>query len=267
MSEISMRSLKPFRQLAAISAVLCTGAVFASVDASRMTFDVLLDEKLIGKHVFQFEQSDGDLIVQSDVDMSVKLLFVEVFSYEHSAAERWRDGCLKELSSRTLQNGEQTSVQAEVVSEQLVIERRVGGDQGMLEDDERAADAVGLADSASCLSGYAYWDKARLDRGTLLNAQLGELDVVQFEADGDVRLEWLSRATDEQVKRYALTSNGARIELWYDDSGQWLGLRTKRGKRWLEYRLDVVEPAGHSTARGAQLGALTRPKSGLIDPS
>lgn len=230
-----------------------------------MTYDVLLDDRVIGKHVFEFAQSGDELLVQSDVDMSVKLLFVEVFNYEHSASERWRDGCLQALSSKTRQNGEHMRVQAAVAGGQLVVERLIGDAEASEEPGVREADEVELAESAGCVAGYAYWDKTLLDRAKLLNAQLGELDDVRFEADGVAELEWLSRLGDEKINRYALTSNEARIELWYDEAGQWLGLRTKRGSRWLEYRLDVVEPAV-APIIGDQLsvGGLTLAKPDLV---
>ncbi|MCR9277556.1 MAG: DUF6134 family protein [Pseudomonadaceae bacterium] len=235
-------------------------AASASIDASRMTFDVFLDDRIIGQHVFEFEREGDALLVQSDVDMSVKLLFVEVFNYEHSASERWRDGCLEALSSTTLQNGEKTKVHAEVVSEQLVVERQSAEAGASSAQVANKRDEVDLNESAGCLAGYAYWDKARLDRSTLLNAQLGELDDVDFRAEGVVQLDWLDSRAQQNINRFALMSNGARIELWYDRSGQWLGLRTQRGKRWLEYRLDTVEPVADQD-RTSQFDALVLPGS------
>ncbi len=247
-------------QLAAFSAaLLCASTSAAVVDGSRMTYAVFLDDKPIGRHVYEFERVGEELFVQSDVDMSVALLFVQVFAYEHRASERWRAGCLEHLSSRTLQNGEITRISAEVDSEQLIVERQFGKTDSTLDTGTPEVEEVSLQDLSPCLAGYAYWDKALLDRPQLFNAQLGELDDVRFDADGDVRLDWHKTL----VARYSLLSNGALIELWYDQSGRWLGLRTKRGKRWLEYRLDAVELIPGSGS-GNSLETVTQPTVSLL---
>ena len=50
--------------------------------------------------------------LRSEARFDVRFLFVSAYRYEHEAVERWQGGCLRELQSRTVTNGERVAVSA-----------------------------------------------------------------------------------------------------------------------------------------------------------
>ena len=190
--------------------------------AETLAFDVLLNDRPIGRHTYDLVEGAGSLEVTSSVEMSVRLMFVEVFAYEHQAVERWRGNCLLSLESETRQNGRDEFVEARLTDNGFVINSATAA----------SASGVDVTSDEACVGGYAYWDLDRLRRDRLLNAQKGVLDSVQLRDAGTASLSWRSGV----VRAYELTTNDAVITLYYDDADQWLGLRTRQNGRWLEYR-------------------------------
>lgn len=211
----------------------------ANVDTSApdqtLVFDVLLNERPIGVHTFALSSQADALKVVSDVEMSVRLLFVEVFSYEHRAVELWRGDCLRSLTSSTRQNGGAESVDARQTDNGFEIRTTA----------PQAPDANSVVVPEQCVSGYAYWDRERLERSALLNAQNGELDAVQFSEVASAWPTWVPEGIGS-VRTFELVSNEAVITLWYDQHDRWLGLKTRQDGRWLEYRR--ADPLGELPA-------------------
>ena len=74
-------------------AILYCGAVAAS-EVQDLSFRSWLDERNIGRHSFQIAAQGDTLEVQSKAQMELKVLFVPVFKYQHSAIEtRWAYLC------------------------------------------------------------------------------------------------------------------------------------------------------------------------------
>jgi hypothetical protein len=83
----------------------------------RWDFAVTLDDKPIGRHRFELagEPASGEWALKSQADYDVKLLGLTVYTYRHSATERWRAGCLSQLDARTDDNGDTTTDRKSVV--------------------------------------------------------------------------------------------------------------------------------------------------------
>lgn len=221
---VSLAPLVQASQPATGSAETAFGFDNVSVDQT-LVFDVLLNERPIGSHSFELSQQDERLRVVSDVDMSVRLLFVEVFSYQHRAEEIWQGDCLSSLTSSTRQNGQVESVAAQLTGAGFEIQAKADG----------APTSEVVVAAEPCVGGYAYWDLDRLQRTQLLNAQKGALDPVELTEVPATTLTWLPELA-APARTFELVSNGATITLWYDRAGQWLGLKTLQDGRWLEYR-------------------------------
>ena len=72
---------------------------------NTLSFDVYLDDKKIGLHEVHISEEGDEKRVAVQANMQVNLLFITLFSYEHEAQERWQQGCIAELNTRTLEDG------------------------------------------------------------------------------------------------------------------------------------------------------------------
>ncbi|MGF1526533.1 MAG: DUF6134 family protein [Candidatus Competibacterales bacterium] len=177
-------------------------------------FQVFLDDKTVGDHVFTLEPRGDELQVTSRAQFDVKLLGFTVYRYRHSAQERWRGDCLTHLQAETSANGDVTSVEGAYNSQGFAVLTR-------------AEDAAERRRLGACVRSFAYWDLARLRRAErLLNPQTGEWWAVRVEAlDGFSSPERLAAAREEV--RYRLTTPNGEIYLGYDSQGRWLSLETQ----------------------------------------
>jgi hypothetical protein len=175
-------------------------------------FGVYLGDKRIGEHRFELYRDGHVERVTSIAKMKAKLLFVPVYTYDHTAEEEWAGGCLRSIRSSSRANGNQFAVTAENDDAGLVINVEING--------KPATQIVN-----GCIHTYAYWDRQRLDdANALLNPQTGELEPAELLDLGEDR---------------RLITSDASIDLRYSSDGHWLGLElmTPIGKP-LTYRLE-----------------------------
>ena len=71
---------------------------------------------------------------------------------------------------------------------------------------------------------------------TLVNAQTGQLSGGQVIPLGSTPLPQVARS----ARRFALKTEDADIDLWYDNDGQWLALETEAGGKRLQYLNEAV---------------------------
>lgn len=76
-----------------------TPADGAAPRPGRWDFAVTLDDKRIGRHRFELagDPATGEWTLKSRAEYDVKILGLTVYTYRHSATERWRAGCLAQL--------------------------------------------------------------------------------------------------------------------------------------------------------------------------
>ena len=163
-------------------------------------FDVALDGRHIGEHRFVLREAGSTRLLTSEARFRVRVLFFDVYRYEHHAQERWRANCLERLDARTDDNGLHTAV---------------------VED---------IAASRGCVRTFAYWNPDFLAAHELLNPQTGEYVAVQVRELGR------EQVGGQPAQRYHLTGGGrtpVEIDLWYSPAGEWLALesRTPEGRR------------------------------------
>jgi len=180
-------------------------------------FRVLLDDREVGTHTFRVETHDGERRVQSNAQFNVKFLFIDAYTYAHTAQERWNGNCLKVIESHTDDNGDRFSV------------------QGMRRGSRFELAATGFrSELPGCVMSFAYWNPAMLRQGELLNAQTGELLKVRVEPLGEETLN--VRGAPVAARRYALHAPKFRIDVWYAADRQWVQLEsTTESGRKLRY--------------------------------
>jgi len=198
--------------------LLLAGSAPALASSGEWNFRVLLDGKEIGMHRYLLNDSGPDRTLRSEAEFDVRLLSFSLYRYQHEAVERWRDGCLVALDSRTEANGKLTAVQARSELDGLAVSR-----------------ADGRTRHAGCVMSFAYWDPRILEATALLNSQTGTLTPVDVSALGTELLSVQGRQV--LAERHRIRGPELEIDLWYAD-GRWIALEAPAvGGRRLRYEL------------------------------
>ncbi len=181
-------------------------------------FRVLLDGREIGRHRFTLAGAGEGVVLRSEAQFDVRVLFISAYRYVHEAVERWQDGCLQSLASRTETNGERIAVNAQSQGGRLAVTGPAG---------------IDLHDG--CVMSFAYWDPRILQAERLLNSQTGELVPVQVTPRGQETV--LVRGQLRPASRHRISGPDLSIDLWYAD-GRWVALEAlAEGGRRLRYEL------------------------------
>ncbi|MEZ5448926.1 MAG: DUF6134 family protein [Thiolinea sp.] len=143
--------------------------------AERLDFDVYLDNQSVGFNTVNINHSGAETQVSVKSVFNVKLLFVNVYHYSHTAQERWRNGCLVQLNTRTNDNGKQQTVTTTQAGNILKV--NAGGNS---------------ADLQGCTRSFAYWNPALLNSSHLLNTQTGQYERVHLASSA--ASHWFSMA-------------------------------------------------------------------------
>lgn len=170
-------------------------------------FKVYLDNRAIGEHSFRLDQQDGLKTLSSSAKFKVKLLFIEAYSYFHTAQERWRDDCLVSLEARTEENKDTTIVSGELDGSAFKV-KAPKGDLALKQ----------------CVMTFAYWNPAMLKQDKLLNPQTGEWLDVRITPLGSEEIDVRDRKV--RAERYRLEAPKMKIDLWYDSAKEWLRLQS-----------------------------------------
>ncbi len=187
--------------------------------ADEWNFDVFLDGKKVGTHLFEVVDANDQRHVQSTANFEVKILFFSAYKYEHTNTERWADNCLLTFDANTKVNGKPTAVSGATGEDGFLVEKISG--QELL---------------PGCVMSFAYWNPAFLLEERLLNPQTGEFLDVEVELMGTENLE--VRGEQVAAERYKITAQGIDLLVWYSSNNEWLGLESIAEKgRIIRYEL------------------------------
>jgi hypothetical protein len=186
---------------------------------NRWDFDVYLNDKRVGKHLYEVIDVDGVRRVQSEANFKYKILFISAYSYEHSNSERWADDCLVGFEANTNANGKRIQVSGEQSGASFTV--------------NNGETPVELPE---CVMSFAYWNPDFLQESQLLNPQTGEYVDVSVERVADEVLE--VRGQPVEATRFRLTAYEVDLTLWYSSDDQWLALESvAKGGHIIRYEL------------------------------
>lgn len=207
----------------AITLALCLAAITTKVAAiesdialpADISFDVWMDDRPLGSHDYRFSRKGDLLQVDSSARFNLKVLFVNVFRYNHDARELWQGPCLTALNSDTTTNGEQETLEL-------------------------------LFSVDECAGTYAYWDRARLERPELTNAQTGKKEQALWSEPDAAPLPKPGKKKNNipaltGLTHYQLTTDSATFLLWYDKQGRCLAMQTTNDGRTITYMNRVLD--------------------------
>ncbi|MEO0972463.1 MAG: DUF6134 family protein [Pseudomonadota bacterium] len=206
-------------------------------------FRVFLDEREIGYHRFATRDADeqGGQFLDSEARFDVKILFINAFKYRHRSEERWVDGCLQSIEAKTRTNGERNRVAGQADADgfrlrAVTANKKDGRDALDLDaQDARQVDS-------GCVSTFAYWDRAFVDRSQLLNPQTGEVVPVTISPMGQEMLDVSGVSTP--VLRYRIETPDGEIQVCYTRAmgrWEWVRLETMIEGRQLRYEREGGE--------------------------
>jgi hypothetical protein len=189
---------------------------FAQAETKDWSFDVYLDNKLIGFHSFKL--SNNNLL--SDAKFKVKFLFLTAYDYQHTSKEQWNNDCLSSLDATTKENKSISKVNAYLDNGNFLV-------NGNVDKNEKKRSIAG------CVMTFAYWNPKILTQTKLLNPQNGEYLDVSFKPEDDKKIDF--NGDLKNVKVFHLYGNSSEslpekpkidILIWYDNNNEWMGLRS-----------------------------------------
>ncbi|MCI0735683.1 MAG: DUF6134 family protein [Beijerinckiaceae bacterium] len=85
-------------------------------------FDIVRGSDKIGTDTVDIERQNDTTTVKIKTDLSVKVMFIEAYRYEHSCDEIWKNGQLISFKSRTNDNGTKHSVDVTATADKLKMQ-------------------------------------------------------------------------------------------------------------------------------------------------
>lgn len=195
--------------------------------ASQITrewrFNVSLDDKHIGYHLFALREIGARRELTSEASFHVKILFINAYTYAHYAKESWQGSCLQSIDARTVDNGKEKAVHGEQDNSNFVV---IAGQ--------------GPVRLPPCVKTFAYWNAEILQASHLLNPQTGEYVPITVTHIGKETLTRHDTAVDADRYRLvgaSVTGEPIQIDLWYSQAGDWLALESITAGRHLRYQI------------------------------
>jgi hypothetical protein len=159
----------------------------------------------VGRQVLTFHCSGDRLVVDTTVDVAVRMLFLTLYRHEAHYREVWQGDRLVRFESHTDDNGRMLEVLARAVGEHIIID----GPDGQSE-----APLTVVPDHP--------WNRGVLGRTLLFDPVDGTFRRVDVADAGAAAIEVEGRRI---IARKYLVSGDLELELWYDESGAWVKWR------------------------------------------
>ncbi|MSO70900.1 MAG: hypothetical protein EXQ88_02625 [Alphaproteobacteria bacterium] len=179
------------------------------IDAKPLDFRILRNGTDIGRYAVDFTSRAPDLTATTELDIRMKFAFISVLRYEHRSTERWRNGALVDVRSRTESNGHVR----EVTSEPHPAGLKIFGPK-------RRITVV----APDMLTSNSIWHPAFVGKDEIIDMHSGSLLDITAEADGIERIGLKGGETPARRYRVYLPKfDKFQIQLRYDDRGRWIG--------------------------------------------
>ena len=186
--------------------------------AKEWSFDVILNDEIIGKHTFK----QVDNASHSLAKFKFKFMFMNII-YEHESKETWTENCLKSIESKTNDDGDLFNVSGAKINGKLTVSSN-GIEKSLPE----------------CIMTFAYWNPKILGQKKLMNSQDAEwLDVVIKSIGIE---EKNVRGREIATEHYTIQANKDGdevfiIDVWYDENMSLMGLKSPTPIGDLIYKL------------------------------
>ena len=165
----------------------------------RLEFAVFRDGSEIGRRVLTFAREDGRLVVDTRIEIAVRMLFVVVYRFERRARSVWRDGLVERYEAETDDNGKKSRIRVTAREHGLAIE---------------ANGSSRIAPRA--LKTREFWNIDILTEKAAIDTATGTVEPIVVSGPEQTSLQLGNRTIP--ARRYRLTGKTER-DLWYDEKG------------------------------------------------
>lgn len=177
--------------------------------AKEWAFDVYLDKQKIGTHSFVLNDNNT---LKSEANFNVKVLFINAYTYLHSAQEQWENNCLANLTAHTVEKKQVFDVSGKKTKQAFEVKYQNKTQQ-----------------LPACTMTFAYWNPSILTQTQLLNPQNAEYLNTSIDNLGQEKMTIKGQSI--AVNHYKI--NGAingrtklNIDVWYDNNNDWVSLKS-----------------------------------------
>lgn len=195
----------------ALSLALIAAAGFSAVagplipETGKLDYVVNRDGDQIGTHVITFRRKGERLLVDTNVDVAVKLAFITLYRFAKRAREVWKDGRVVGYRVTVNDNGNIIEASAKANGTKLLLD----GPNGKA-----------VAPLGTMVSGY--WSIDTVTQKALIDSEEGRLRPVEFKGGEEQTIDIKGRSF--KARYYRLTGALVR-EVWYDAKGLLLKMR------------------------------------------
>ena len=199
-------------------------------DLKRIEFDIYRNNKNIGKHIFSFKKSNGQLEVESEINFEIKKLGIILYKYHVKGTEFYKDGKLVKFNSKTNQNGKEKYVNMELENGQHIIDG--SSYQGKAPIDYLLGtwwnhSIVKAKAQISAVSGRIIKQKV-----TFLGKETIKIDDKSYKT-----LHFNFSSTDKKLSK----KKKLNTDVWYDEKTlNWVKASFNKQGKW-EYKLVFIE--------------------------
>jgi hypothetical protein len=196
------------RRLAWVLALACTfagGSLATASQPQEQRYTILRGGAEVGSHEVRREVTGGQTRVRSSTRIDVRLLGLELYRFRYDAQEVWDQAGLTRLEVRVDDDGKAFTLRGERQGKGFAWTSDAGPGQHPLP-----------------LFPTNHWDPKVLEQGQVLNTLTGGLNRVDIVRAGPETLDLPGGKV--RVQRYRYTGD-LSLDAWYDDRGQWLGMR------------------------------------------
>jgi hypothetical protein len=195
-------------------------SVRADATARRdLRFRALWQRSSIGEHRVAFRMDGDRLVVDTHLDIAVRVLFFTVFRLKHDAQEIWQAGRLVSVTSTTDRDGTRLQVSGDAVADGF----RIVGEDGPF-----------LA-TADLLTTNALWDSRIVHERRLIDVQYGGEIGLAAKLLGDERVD--TPQGQVRASRYQMITPHYAGSVFYDGDQRWIKALIELKGQTIEYAL------------------------------
>lgn len=188
-------------------------------------FEIFRNNKKIGFHKLSFQNIGDKIIVNTQIEMIVKLGILPIFSYFHKGKEIWINNEFIEAKTSTKKNNREFDFFA--IRKDSKIEIRSRGKTFLVPGDSLIT---------------SYWQQNWFKKKTLIDSQHGKKRLINVEKKNIERIKTSNGYISAQrykVKGTQDKPNGKKIDydIWYDKEKRWVKIKFYIKKSLIEYFL------------------------------
>jgi len=198
-------------------------------DLNKIEFDIYRNNKLIGYHVFSFNNNDGLLEVKSEIKFAIEKFGVKLYDYQVTGTEVYKDDDLVKFNSKTNQNGKSKYVNIKYENGELIVDG--SSHKGKV--------------PVSYLIG-TWWNHSLVKAPAQISAVSGRIikqkvnfigkETINFNGKIINTLHFNFSSTDSDLKK----NKKLNTDVWYDEKTlNWVRASFKKKGNW-EYRLKNI---------------------------